>query len=64
MATDDVVDVLQRLATQIFGHFQIDDKDIRGVGLQVSKLEGANDSKSGLDLLVLCNCSLGLESEP
>ncbi|KAL8540403.1 hypothetical protein ACS0TY_001857 [Phlomoides rotata] len=45
MATDDV-DVLQRLATQLFGHFQIDVKDIRGVGLQVSKLEGADDSKS------------------
>ncbi|KAI3448143.1 hypothetical protein Pfo_004808 [Paulownia fortunei] len=44
MATDDV-DVLQRLATQLFGYFHIDVEDIRGVGLQVSKLEGADDSK-------------------
>ncbi|PIN17326.1 Translesion DNA polymerase - REV1 deoxycytidyl transferase [Handroanthus impetiginosus] len=44
MATDDV-DVLQRLATQLFGHFHIDVKDIRGVGLQVSKLEGVDDGK-------------------
>ncbi|XP_057782896.1 DNA repair protein REV1 isoform X2 [Salvia miltiorrhiza] len=46
MATDDV-GVLQRLATQLFGHFHIDVGDIRGVGLQVSKLEGADDSKCG-----------------
>ncbi|KAL1557925.1 DNA repair protein REV1-like isoform X4 [Salvia divinorum] len=46
MATDDV-GVLQRLATQLFGHFHIDVGDIRGVGLQVSKLEGAGDSKRG-----------------
>ncbi|GFQ07259.1 DNA repair protein rev1 [Phtheirospermum japonicum] len=44
MATDDV-DVVKRLATQLFGYFYIDVKDIRGVGLQVSKLEGADDSK-------------------
>ncbi|KAL8538114.1 hypothetical protein ACS0TY_000172 [Phlomoides rotata] len=44
--TDDV-DVLHRLAAQLFGHFKIDVKDIRGVGLQVSKLEGADDGKSG-----------------
>ncbi|KAH6813421.1 DNA-directed DNA polymerase [Perilla frutescens var. frutescens] len=44
MATDDV-GVLQRLATQLFGHFHIDVKDIRGVGLQVSKLEGADENK-------------------
>ncbi|KAG8364222.1 hypothetical protein BUALT_Bualt19G0105800 [Buddleja alternifolia] len=46
MATDDV-DVLQRLAIQLFGYFHIDVKDIRGVGLQVSKLEGADDIKLG-----------------
>ncbi|KAL7082614.1 hypothetical protein ACP275_14G110800 [Erythranthe tilingii] len=44
MATDDA-DVLKRLATQLFGYFHIDVEDIRGVGLQVSKLEGADDSK-------------------
>ncbi|XP_041994082.1 DNA repair protein REV1-like isoform X2 [Salvia splendens] len=46
MATDDV-GVLQRLATQLFGHFHIDVEDIRGVALQVSKLEGAGDSRRG-----------------
>ncbi|KAL3814279.1 hypothetical protein ACJIZ3_015547 [Penstemon smallii] len=44
MATNDV-DVLQRLATQLFGYFNLDVKDVRGVGLQVSKLEGADDGK-------------------
>ncbi|KAL3651698.1 hypothetical protein CASFOL_004700 [Castilleja foliolosa] len=44
MATDDV-DVVKRLASQIFGYFHIDVRDIRGVGLQVSKLEGADDNK-------------------
>ncbi|GAB2291715.1 hypothetical protein Dimus_025966 [Dionaea muscipula] len=45
--TDDV-DVLQRITIQLFGFFHIDVKDIRGVGLQVSKLENAADcSKQG-----------------
>ncbi|KAL4555827.1 hypothetical protein LXL04_038456 [Taraxacum kok-saghyz] len=41
MATDDV-DVLQRITKQLFSHFHIDVKDIRGVGLQVTKLESAD----------------------
>lgn len=44
VATDDV-GVLQRLATKLFGYFHIDVKDIRGMGLQVSKLEGSDESK-------------------
>ncbi|KAL2537329.1 DNA repair protein REV1 [Forsythia ovata] len=44
MATDEV-DVLQRITTQLFGYFQIDVKDIRGMGLQVSKLESTNNGK-------------------
>ncbi|XVE49265.1 hypothetical protein DITRI_Ditri01bG0069000 [Diplodiscus trichospermus] len=41
LATDDV-EVLQRITKQLFGFFQIDVKDIRGVGLQVSRLESAD----------------------
>ncbi|XP_031381989.1 DNA repair protein REV1 isoform X1 [Punica granatum] len=37
VATDDV-DVLHRITTQLFGSFHVDVKEIRGVGLQVSKL--------------------------
>ncbi|XP_075504709.1 DNA repair protein REV1 isoform X2 [Primulina tabacum] len=44
VATDDV-GVLQRLATKLFGYFHIDVRDIRGMGLQVSKLEGSDESK-------------------
>lgn len=46
MATDDV-DVLQRIASQLFGYFHIDVKDIRGMGLQVSKLESADNANQG-----------------
>lgn len=46
VATDDV-DVLQRITVQLFGYFHIDAKDIRGMGLQASKLESADDSKQG-----------------
>ncbi|GAB4852853.1 hypothetical protein Ancab_017050 [Ancistrocladus abbreviatus] len=46
LATDDV-DVVQRIAIQLFGSFHIDVKDIRGIGLQVSKLENADYSKQG-----------------
>ncbi|XP_051132548.1 DNA repair protein REV1 isoform X2 [Andrographis paniculata] len=46
MATDDA-DVLHRLATQLFAHFHVDVEDIRGMGLQASKLEGADDNKIG-----------------
>ncbi|XP_057964637.1 DNA repair protein REV1 isoform X2 [Malania oleifera] len=46
VATDDV-DVLQRIARQLFGFFHIDAKDIRGIGLQVSKLESADSVKQG-----------------
>ncbi|KAH9605492.1 hypothetical protein KSS87_011868 [Heliosperma pusillum] len=57
-ATDDV-DVLQRITMQLFGSFHIEDnahasvvldvKDIRGVGLQVTKLESADIVKQGLE---------------
>lgn len=46
LATDDV-DVIQRIATQLFGFFHIDVKDIRGIGLQVSRLENADTAKQG-----------------
>ncbi|OVA02038.1 DNA-repair protein [Macleaya cordata] len=41
IATDDV-EVLQRISKQLFGSLHIDVKEIRGVGLQVSKLENAD----------------------
>ncbi|XP_021827326.1 DNA repair protein REV1 isoform X2 [Prunus avium] len=46
VATDDV-EVLQRIAKQLFGSFSMDVKEIRGIGLQVSKLENADTSKQG-----------------
>lgn len=46
MATDDV-ELIQRITTQLFGSFHIDVKDIRGVGLQVSKLERVDPAKQG-----------------
>lgn len=46
MATDDV-ELIQRITTQLFGSFHIDVKDIRGVGLQVSKLESVDPAKQG-----------------
>ncbi|GAY48639.1 hypothetical protein CUMW_113230 [Citrus unshiu] len=44
VATNDV-EVLQRITKQLFGSFHLDVQDIRGIGLQVSKLENANTSK-------------------
>ncbi|KAF8406255.1 hypothetical protein HHK36_008340 [Tetracentron sinense] len=44
IATDDV-DVLQRISNQLFSSFNINAKEIRGVGLQVSKLESADMAK-------------------
>lgn len=46
MATDDA-DVLQRIAAQLFGYFHIDARDIRGMGLQASKLESADRNMQG-----------------
>ncbi|KAI8554573.1 hypothetical protein RHMOL_Rhmol05G0109000 [Rhododendron molle] len=46
MATDDV-DIIRRITTQLFGSFHIDVKDIRGLGLQVSKLESVDTAKQG-----------------
>lgn len=46
MATDDA-DVLQRITGKLFGSFHIDVKEIRGMGLQVSKLENADSGKQG-----------------
>ncbi|XP_065870416.1 DNA repair protein REV1 [Euphorbia lathyris] len=48
VATDDV-EVLQRITKQLFGSFHLDVKEIRGVGLQVSKLENVNISKQGAE---------------
>ncbi|XP_010538632.1 PREDICTED: DNA repair protein REV1 isoform X2 [Tarenaya hassleriana] len=46
VATDDV-EVLQRISKKLFGSFFLDVKEIRGVGLQVSKLESVDSSKRG-----------------
>ncbi|XP_070662794.1 DNA repair protein REV1 isoform X2 [Malus domestica] len=48
-ATDDV-EVLQRIAKKLFGSFSIDVKEIRGIGLQVSKLESTDTSKQGFGI--------------
>ncbi|KAK9097288.1 hypothetical protein Sjap_022785 [Stephania japonica] len=45
-ATNDT-DVLQRISKQIFGSFQIDIKEVRGIGLQVSRLENAEMTTRG-----------------
>ncbi|KAG9129810.1 hypothetical protein Leryth_016033 [Lithospermum erythrorhizon] len=45
-ATDNP-DVLQRITTQLFASFSMDVKDIRGMGLQVSKLKEADNAKQG-----------------
>ncbi|KAJ8572402.1 hypothetical protein K7X08_008913 [Anisodus acutangulus] len=44
MATDSV-DVLERIVSQLFTTSHVDVEDIRGMGLQVSKLETADSSK-------------------
>ncbi|XP_068467802.1 DNA repair protein REV1 isoform X4 [Phaseolus vulgaris] len=44
LATDNV-EILQRIVKQLFGCFYIDVKEIRGIGLQVSRLESAEASK-------------------
>ncbi|KAK9176695.1 hypothetical protein WN944_028714 [Citrus x changshan-huyou] len=48
VATTDV-EVLQRITKQLFGSFHLDVQDIRGIGLQVSKLENADTSKQGVE---------------
>ncbi|KAK6946041.1 UmuC domain [Dillenia turbinata] len=45
-ATDDA-DVIHRITRQLFGYFHLDVKEIRGVGLQVSKLENADPCNQG-----------------
>ncbi|KAJ0095620.1 hypothetical protein Patl1_16951 [Pistacia atlantica] len=45
----DDVEVLQRITKQLFGSFHFDVKDIRGIGLQVSKLENADTNKQGIE---------------
>uniref|UniRef100_A0A1J3FCZ0 DNA repair protein REV1 n=1 Tax=Noccaea caerulescens TaxID=107243 RepID=A0A1J3FCZ0_NOCCA len=45
-ATDDT-EVLQRISKKLFGSFCLDVKEIRGVGLQVSKLDSADPSNKG-----------------
>lgn len=46
LATDDG-DVLERISAQLFGHFHIDPKDIRGMGLQASKLKSVEINERG-----------------
>ncbi|TKY71257.1 DNA repair protein REV1 [Spatholobus suberectus] len=46
LATDNL-EILQRIVKQLFGCFYIDVKEIRGIGLQVSRLESAEASKQG-----------------
>ncbi|XP_028797962.1 DNA repair protein REV1 [Neltuma alba] len=48
LATD-CVDEIQSIAKRLFGLFHMDVKDIRGVGLQVSRLEAADASKKGTE---------------
>ncbi|XP_059448274.1 DNA repair protein REV1 [Corylus avellana] len=48
VATDDV-EVLQRISKQLFGTFHLDVKEIRGLGLQVSRLESADNSKQAFE---------------
>ncbi|CAK8539097.1 unnamed protein product [Lathyrus sativus] len=46
VATDNV-EVLQRIVKRLFGCFYIDVKQIRGIGLHVSRLESSETSKQG-----------------
>ncbi|KAM7252192.1 hypothetical protein ACFE04_024075 [Oxalis oulophora] len=48
IATDDV-EAIQRMTKQLFGSFHVDVKEIRGIGLQVSKLENADTSNKGVE---------------
>ncbi|CAI8587304.1 unnamed protein product [Vicia faba] len=48
VATDNV-EVLQRIVKQLFGSFYIDVKQIRGIGLHVSRLESSETSKQGAE---------------
>lgn len=48
VATDNL-EVLHRIAKQLFGNFYIDVKEIRGIGLQVSRLESSKASKQGAE---------------
>ncbi|XP_068656705.1 DNA repair protein REV1 isoform X2 [Aristolochia californica] len=43
----DEVDVLQRISKQLFATFHVDVKEVRGVGLQISRLESADQDKQG-----------------
>ncbi|XP_058070060.1 DNA repair protein REV1 isoform X4 [Magnolia sinica] len=51
-ATDDV-DVLQRISKQLFGSFCIDVKEVRGIGLQISRLESATSARQGHEKKIL-----------
>ncbi|KAJ0965472.1 hypothetical protein J5N97_026610 [Dioscorea zingiberensis] len=46
VATDDM-HVLQRIAKQLFASFNLDVKEVRGVGLQVSRLENVDSAGQG-----------------
>ena len=40
-----------------FNHFFVDVKDIRGIGLQVSRLENADTAKQGFFIALYCHLS-------
>ncbi|CAL9178132.1 unnamed protein product [Musa hybrid cultivar] len=46
VATDNVV-ALQRIAKQIFASFHVDVKEVRGIGLHMTKLESSDISRKG-----------------
>ncbi|KAK1300739.1 DNA repair protein REV1 [Acorus calamus] len=45
-ATDNA-NILQRIVRQLFGYLNIDVKEVRGIGLQISKLDDTDMSKQG-----------------
>ncbi|WVZ12425.1 hypothetical protein V8G54_016955 [Vigna mungo] len=66
LATDNM-EILQRIVKQLFGCFNIDVKEIRGIGLQVSRLESAEASKRGTTKYTLkswlTSASAGVENQ-
>ncbi|CAH2046438.1 unnamed protein product [Thlaspi arvense] len=63
-ATDDI-EVLQRISKKLFGSFCLDVKEVRGVGLQVTKLESADPSNKGSRTLTswLSSASASVQTE-
>lgn len=52
LVTDDIV-LLERIAKKIFASFHTDVRDVRGVGLQISRLETVDSSKRGCENIAL-----------